>query len=277
MHRSLRTRSYWGLCALLALVIASAAPVARADDPRSAYLVKLLQGSTQFRVRAQAAISLGTIESSSSVVGALTGALRDEHPAVRAAAAASLGKVGDKASVPPLRVLEKDPEDPVRSAARAAIARLESASAPMPAPAPQMPSGPALYYVAVAQPASRVAGVDAKLLSDARGFIKERIQQMQGVAVAPDGESSTDAERAMKKRSLRGYYIDSSVMSVEKKPDGSTRVAVSVILATYPGRDMRAIMQGAATVTGGGSQDQSQALQGALSGALRQLPQALGR
>jgi hypothetical protein len=29
---------------------------ARADDPRSTYLIKLLDGSSQFRVRAQAAI-----------------------------------------------------------------------------------------------------------------------------------------------------------------------------------------------------------------------------
>ncbi|MEM9193221.1 MAG: hypothetical protein AAGF12_28865, partial [Myxococcota bacterium] len=52
---------------------------------------------------------------------------------------------------------------------------------------------------------------------------------------------------------------------------------VSVIVNTYPGRDMRAILQGAATVQGGGSGPQArrQAIEGALSGALRRLPQAL--
>jgi hypothetical protein len=137
--------------------------------------------------------------------------------------------------------------------------------------------GPALYYVAVAPPASRVAGVDTQSLTAARDYIKQRVLQIQGVALAPDGESVVDAGRALKRSGLRGYSLGCSVMSVEKKPDGGTRVAVSVILATYPGQDMRAIMQGAATVSGGGAKDYAQALEGAFSGALRQLPQALGR
>src|SRR5689334_15704301 len=62
-------------------------------DARSDYLVRLLAGSTQFRVRAQAAISLGSVEPAASVVSALSKALSDEHPAVRAAAANSLGRL----------------------------------------------------------------------------------------------------------------------------------------------------------------------------------------
>ena len=55
------------------------------------------------------------------------------------------------------------------------------------------------------------------------------------------------------------------------------RVAVAVIIATYPGRDMRAILRGAATAIGSGSSTKRQALEGALSGAMRQLPAALER
>ncbi|HEX2678773.1 MAG TPA: HEAT repeat domain-containing protein [Polyangiales bacterium] len=252
---------------------------ARADDPRSAYLIKLLEGSSQFRVRAQAAISLGAVDPSPTVLGALGNALRDVHPAVRAAAANSLGRVGDKSLVPALRALDRDPEEPVRNAAKTALAKLEGApsgGSVGPSPEPR-PSGPAQYYVAVAQCASRVPGVEQSALSQARSSIQERVQQMDGVVIAPEGESSDAVERVLKKRNLRGYYIDCSIMSVEKKPDGGTRVAVSLILATYPGRDMRAIMQGAATVSGGGREDYAQAVQGAFSGALRQLPQALSR
>jgi HEAT repeats len=269
---------------ILACVLCVHAQRVRADDPRNTYLIKLLQGSSQFRVRAQAAISLGAVESSSGAITALTAALSDAHPAVRAAAANSLGRIGNASSVAALRKLQRDPEEPVRSAAQAAIAKLETSqpnssvfasarSNPEPEPGP----GPQLYYVAVAPPASRVPAIDRKALAEARNFIKQRVGQIRGVVLAPDGEDVHTADRVLKKNNLKGFALDSAIVSVEQKGSAGTRVAVSVIVATYPGRDMRAIMQGAATVSGGGAEASTQALQGALSGALRQLPQALAR
>jgi hypothetical protein len=263
---------------LCSLVMCLHVNLAHADDPRSTYLIKLLEGSSQFRVRAQAAISLGSVDGSSTAVSALNAALRDAHPAVRAAAATSLGRIGDQTSVSALRALERDSEEPVRSAAHASLARLSSAPASTPQrPAPPVEEGPALYYVSVAEPGTRVSSLDRESLSRARTFIKQRVSLLQGVLVAPDTEDSHTAERILKKRRLKGFYLDSSIVSVEKKAGGATRVAVSVIVATYPGRDMRAIMQGAATVSGGGDQAYGQAMEGAFSGALRQLSQALAR
>ena len=97
-------------------------------DARGEYLIRLLQGSSQFRVRAQAAISLGSVGSSPEVLTALTVGLTDEHPAVRAAAANSLGKLADPKALPALRKAASDPEMPVRSAATTAIAAVESAA-----------------------------------------------------------------------------------------------------------------------------------------------------
>ena len=268
---------------LIALALCLPSPDAHADDPRNTYLIKLLQGSSQFRVRAQAAISLGAVEGSPAALGALTDALADAHPAVRAAAANSLGRVGNSGALMALRRLERDPEEPVRSAASTAIAKLETQSRTVVASArsntgPEpIQQGPQLYYVSVAAPGTRVPSIDRSQLSDARNFIKQRVGAIQGVLLAPDGEDQHAADKVLKKKNLKGFYLDSSIISVEKKGDGGTRVSVSVIVATYPGRDMRAIMQGAATVSGSGSDAYIQALQGALSGALRQLPQALAR
>jgi hypothetical protein len=279
LSRPAGLRRTWPRSGVTLLVLALACALARADDPRSTYLIKLLDGSSQFRVRAQAAISLGAVEASSSAVAALTKALNDGHPAVRAAAATSLGRVGDESSSVALRSLERDAEEPVRAAAKAAIGRLASNARPAAAIAVAPPSqtGPELYYVAVATPASRVSNLDRQLLTQAQTFIKQRVGQVQGVRIAPDTENSQDAERVLKQRRLKGFYLDSSIVSVEKKSGGGTRVAVSVIVATYPGRDMRAIMQGAATVTGAGAGAYNQAIEGAFSGALRQLSQALQR
>lgn len=96
------------------------------ESVHSMYLIKMLESSSQFRVRAQAAISLGLIETSPAARAALTAALRDEHPAVRAAAATSLGRIGGANHVSALRILADDQEGPVRNAARASIGRIES-------------------------------------------------------------------------------------------------------------------------------------------------------
>jgi hypothetical protein len=80
----------------------------------------------------------------------------------------------------------------------------------------------------------------------------------------------------LRARNLRGFYIESAVTSLEQKPGGGIRAAVSLIVATYPDRAMRAIMQGAATAMGGGD-SRAQAMAGALKSALNQLPQAMAR
>jgi HEAT repeat protein len=265
----------WVAVAVWLLSLLSLSPVAHADA-RSDYLVRLLAGSTQFRVRAQAAISLGSVEAAPNVVDALAKALSDEHPAVRAAAANSLGRLGDPRALSSLRARSNDPEIPVRTAVKAAITRLESA-APRKTTVAETPkpTGPPRYYVAVATPATRVPDLPPAALAAARQTLRDRLAEMDGVVLAPNDESVTAARGVVKARKLKGFYVESSVTAVEPK-SGGTRVAVSVILATYPDRAMRAIMQGAATALGGGD-TRGQAMSSAFRSALNQLPAAMAR
>lgn len=245
-------------------------------DARSDYLVRLLAGSTQFRVRAQAAISLGSVEASPGVVDALAKALSDEHPAVRAASANSLGRLGDPRALGALRARGNDPELPVRTAVKAAVAKLETMPRNPGTVEPAKPTGPPRYYVAVATPATRVPDVAPDALARARQTLRDRLAEMDGVVLAPNDESTSAARGIVRARKLKGFYVDSSVTSVEIKPGGGTRVAVSVILATYPDRAMRAIMQGAATALGSGD-TRGQAMSSAFRSALSQLPAAMAR
>jgi hypothetical protein len=145
------------------------------------------------------------------------------------------------------------------------------------APEPvKAPSGPPRYYVAVAKPASRVGDLPSTELDRAHQVLVERLKQIDGVVIAPADESPAAVRKVLRSQSLRGFYIDSSVTNVDAKPGGGTRVAVSVIVATYPDRAMRAIMQGTATALGGGD-TRAQAVAGAFRSALSQLPQALAR
>lgn len=281
MVRSNRMRRVCALALVSALVVGAVgvAATALAQSSRTAYLVRLLRTSDTFRVRAQAAISLGRMEADESVVGALSGALRDRHPAVRTAAAASLERLADPSALPALRRVRRDRDGSVRRAVASAIRTLERVAATRPRRETNDGGGGGggnvEYYVGIGMPGTKQRGVDRATLARARAFLEREVGQMDGVEVAPENESNAAARRTLQRRRLTGYYLDASVVSVGPQ-GGGTRAVVSVILNTYPGRDMRAILQGAATVPGAsGPSAERQAIEGALRGALRRLPQAM--
>lgn len=262
--------------AILAVCLASATAAA---DARSEFLIRMLSTSSQFRVRAQAALGLGSQTGDKAALKALISGLRDEHPAVRAACAAALERLGDTSAIPALKEAQDDRDGAVRTAVRSALSALERVARPKepePEPSVSAPSGPATYYVAVGLPATK-ASVSKKSLRALREHVAQQVAQMSGVLMAPENEDPRAAERVLKAQKLVGFYIESSITTLEEKPDGSIRAQVSVIVATYPGRDIRAMLSGAATLSGGGSDEDAkvQAIQAAYTGALRRLPQAL--
>lgn len=273
-----RRRSLIAAWVALASLLLSLASRPASADARSDYLIRLLKGSTQFRVRAQAAISLGGVGASPDALDALMAAASDDHPAVRAAAANSLARMSDPRALRALRPLLQDSEPPVRTAAMSAVAKLEALASETRTPdaVPVRPSGPVRYYVAIGKPASRVPELTPADLEHVQQLLRDRLAGVEGVELAPAQETPAKARTLLRTRNLRGFYIDSAVTSVERKAGGGTRVAISVIVATYPDRAMRAIMQGAATALGGGD-TRSQAISGALKSALSQLPQAMAR
>lgn len=248
-------------------------------DARTDFLVRMLGTSAQFRVRAQAALALGQQKGEPSAVRALIEALDDEHPAVRAASAAALERLGDPSAVPALKAAQDDDDGAVRTAIRSALSALDRPAPPPiepPSIEPTQPSGPASFYVGVGVPGSQV-GLSPAALRELRAHVAREVAQISGVMLAPEKEDKRAAERVLSAQKLVGYYIDSSVTSIENKPDGAIRAQVSVIVGTYPGRDMRAMLSGAATLSGGGSGEDAkvQAIQAAFTGALRRLPQAM--
>lgn len=257
------------------------APVSATADQRSDALIRLLETSTEFRVRTQAALSLGRTSGGTQVVQALVRALSDSNAAVRAAAANSLGAVGDPSAVAALQRLSSDSDRAVRTAATSAVRTIQSRGGSSPSvvtPPPTTvapPSGTSRYYVGVGMPGSRATRLGPDMLQHARSVLVQQVRAVDGVELAPENESNTAATSVIQRRRLAGVYIDCSIVSADATANG-TRVAVSVIVGTYPGRDMRAILNGAATVPGaGGVEADRAAVEGAIRGALRNLPQAL--
>lgn len=265
----------FAIAAILAVTASAAA------DARSDYLIRLLKDSSQFRVRAQAAISLGSIRGDPAVVKALSEALGDQHPAVRAASASSLERAGDPAALPALQAARDDEEEAVRSAVRRAIATLQQKPEASPEAVStsataksQALTGPLKYYIGIGMPGTRAQSVDRDTLQHTRQVIENQVRGFGGVLIAPESETTKTALTVIKDRNLKGYYLDSSIVSLEELPEGGTRAVVSIIVGTYPERNMRMILQGAARVIGNAGSAKTQAIEGAIQGALRQLPQA---
>lgn len=235
-----------------------------------------------FPVRAQAAISLGSVQSEASVIRALSDALADAHPAVRAAAARSLERQGDPSALPALRTVTRDREAAVQRAVESAIralervARTEPQTEALPSGTHPSGSGSDRFYVAVGRPGTTVTGISGGTLDSAQQLIRTSIGGMSGVRLAPPSEPSGDAQRILRSDSLVGYYLDSSIASVEERPGGGLRASVSVVVQSYPDRNIRSMLNGAATVMGAsGETARRQAIEGALRAALRNLPQAM--
>lgn len=267
-----RARGLLGVGLLAAILMSVTAAAADRTD----YLIHLLKTSDTFRVRTQAAMSLGRVDAAKKVTKALSGALRDPHPAVRSAAASSLERLGDPSALKALELARRDSNSTVRKAVARAIARLEriERTRPQSSPLPSGGDGPARFYLAVSTPKSKSANVPRSVLQQAREALVREARQMDGVVVASTREGPAKVKQTLEKRKLLGYHLESSVVKLEKSSSG-TRAVVSVILATYPGRDMRAMLQGSATAPGAGSDTAVRAIEGALKGALRRLPQAL--
>lgn len=257
------------------------APSGATADQRSDALIRLLETSTEFRVRTQAALSLARTDGGTQVIQALVRALQDANPAVRAAAANSLGTVGDQSAIAALQRLTSDRDRAVRTAATNAVRSIQSrggGSTPnttQPPTTTQPPNGSSRYYVGVGMPGTRAPRLGQDMLAHARSVLVQQVRAVDGVELAPDNESTSAAATVIQRRRLSGVFIDCSIVSADATSNG-TRVAVSVIVGTYPGRDMRAILNGAATVPGAGGPDADRAaVEGAIRGALRNLPQAL--
>ncbi len=242
-----------------------------AAESGAAYLRNLALNSSSFRVRVQALISLGRNAPSDITRATMREALGDAHPAVRTAALDGLARHGDQGSLSAISAHFRDASPPVRASAKRAHQTLRAALA-------QRGTGPASskkYYVQVGRSSSNVSGMSPEVTAEARRVTERTLAGMDAVWVARGDESPATVNKLLKQQKLHGFIVDSSIVTLESTPSG-LRAVVSVIVGTYPGRDIRAMLRGAATAQGGDERNASvRAVSGAMQGALRQLPSAL--
>lgn len=205
---------------------------ARADDDSAQ---RDLGSAADFRVRVAAALTLGKSKSPGARQ-ALERALSDSHPAVRAAAAAALGTLGDVRALPALKLaVGAEANAGAKAQMEQTIKKLSSASPVK-----------AKYLVALGKLENKSGVAGAALGPMLKSSTRERMGLIPGVEVLADG---TDAAAEGKSRKLPAFQIDGSLTKLSKR-EGSDGVGfearVEFVLRKVPDQTLTGTLNGSA-------------------------------
>jgi hypothetical protein len=201
---------------VLALLTVPAGSAFAQDDGRITFLGKQIQKSTDARVRAQAAILLGSTEEGSAVAPLCLG-LEDPSEVVRLAAARALGSLQEPSSWDCLRRKTSDPSVNVREALKKALAAVEAAKNRKPE-----------FYIQILPVQDKSARLGDELVRYTEERLKAKLEKM-GSMFAPPRESKAAAKLVIKSKRLKGYVLK---IELDEAPSGGLRM--QVVCFTYP-------------------------------------------
>jgi hypothetical protein len=220
------------LFAALLAALTSAPRTAVADEDAAA--LHDLATAGDFRLRVAAALALGKSRGP-SVRPALERALGDAHPAVRSAAAAALGSLGDVAALGALRAaLAQEATPGVKAQIETTIKRL-SAGAVKPR-----------FLVSVGKVENKSGDSSSAITSTFRTSTRSSIAMVSGVELLSEG---TDASAEGKSRNLPAFTLDGSLTQLAKR-QGSDGVGYSArveyVIRRMPDQVLKGTMSGTA-------------------------------
>lgn len=260
------------VCGALALGLALA-PVSWAQD--HATILRVLREGRDFRARVRAALALGN-SNDRSATPHLVRALHDSSPAVRAAAATSLGRIGDPSAVAALAAASQDREPVVRHEAERAIRRIRASSRHRAGsrgrsgPVPRVGGRGAYPAISVVPPARDIhwpqvryvvvlGAMENRSDFDGEEFaaalsreVSQNLLVLRGVAVLEEGREPDHVTREIRRRRLPKLRLEGSLNTVERRHRSrqvQVRCEVSLMLMQEPGREIRSVLNGAATGT----------------------------
>jgi hypothetical protein len=272
------------LACLSCVAVLSWSALARAESgDQRAQLVEMLRHH-DFRVRTQAAFSLGRV-GHGEAVPPLVKALGDAHPAVRAAAAVALGRIGDPGALPGLRS-HHDATYAVESQVQKAISLIEQGEArgqDEAAPAKETSWSAAHHYVELAGVVN-VSKTKRPGLTELFETLALREMRRLPAAVVADREKRPPLlEKQLRRYQVKGYSVDASIarlvryMSPQKV---QIRAEVMLAVTSLPGLTYCMTVTGIGAVSDSrrafSAADVPEMQQEALSGALEEAVGRLG-
>ena len=254
-------------CALLSLSVLLATPSLFAKSSATGKLIRSLQTSDDFRVRTQAALSLGGSKSSDAVEP-LCNALDDDNTTVRAAAAAAIGRLhlGGDDCLESHRKAEKNPT--VKTAIKKAIDALRSEPEPDFTPETR-------FYVAIGKTTDNTGRSGDEVTSLVRKSMRQAAEASSTILVAPASETSAQAKKrlAAHKR-VKGLFLLPRV-GAPQYADKNLRIRIEIAYFTYPEKSllgMLGIPLSAQGVRGKSHDIEDQLIEAAAERAIEKVP-----
>jgi hypothetical protein len=208
-----------------------------ADAPiRIERMADELRNNEDFRVRTQAALALGASKDKRAVP-VLCDGLDDNSTTVRAAAAAALGKLLLGGLDCMKTHLASESAASVKSVVTKSIDALKAGQKPVTPITVETK-----YYVAIGPTTDKTGRTGTDVDDMVHGAAEETASGIDGVVVAPRGETTTEGKAVMAKwKKLKAFFLWPKVQPPVYS-GGNLTVRFEVTVFTYPGKAMMGVI-----------------------------------
>ncbi|RYZ05775.1 MAG: HEAT repeat domain-containing protein [Myxococcales bacterium] len=219
--------------ALFGTLLTSSGAVAQTSDVER--LIYNLANSDDFRVRTQAALALGASKNERAVPP-LCSALGDSNTTVRAASAAALGRLAQRAGQACLENrFATESSDVVRATIKKALDAIKSGGAGGAEPAFATDTK---YYVAIGKTTDKTGRSGDQVDGIVRAAMSAKLGQTSGFLAAPSGESLVDAKRRLGKHpGVKAFFLSPGV-SAPDYANGNLKVKIEIAMLSYPEKNL---------------------------------------
>jgi len=221
---------------MLGAAVVLVGSLARADA-QTDYLVDMLENGGNYRVRVQAATTLGKIRAASAVP-ALVRALGDENELVVISAATALGQIGDTRAIPPLEQAQTKAPSQAAAAQIATTLRMLKALTPE-GDTTEIEAARAQFLIRV-DVMGNSSGEQRKDITEVmRDVVVQALKKQPGVVLQASGLKNDQVKSKLKKEKLKGYILSGSILRMEHVDD---RMVVKISLNVFSNPDYNLLM-----------------------------------
>ncbi len=208
-----------------------------------------LRNADDFRVRVQAALALGASHSNAAV-SPLCDGLNDRNATVRTAAAAGLGRLKKRKGLGCLnKRLKSEANASVEFQIKRAIKDIGGGGE-----LSRAPNGSTKWYVAVAPTKNKGGRRASEIDAIVQAAVRKTLLANQSIAVAPSGETSSQAQSIFSKHKVRGYLLK-PIVEAPAYADAKLTIRVRLTMFSYPNETLQGEFSPKLTQSGTPSED----------------------
>jgi len=232
-----------------------------ASDARTKYLINMLENGRNYRLKVQAATTLGKLRSKDAVP-ALVIALKDEHELVVISAATALEQIGDTSTIGPIELaLAKAKSTAVKSQLQSTlrVLRALSVDGKQPGISAEAVSTEPQFLIRV-DPMGNSSGVVHEDITEMlRAEVIERVSREPGVVMQGQGLSAEEVNEKIKREKLGAYILSGAILKIERADD---RIIIRIGLNVFTNPSYNLLMmptaQGMVQVAPGDTSQESE-------------------